>query len=68
MEAFDLAFNILWDPKNAQADEDELYTRVGKKYGLTGREVQAIYRSNEAEADRRLKARTAAESRALRHR
>jgi hypothetical protein len=62
---FDAAFNALWDPKNAQRDESALYAGVGKKFGLTGAEVQAIYRRNEAEADRRLKARGDAESRAL---
>lgn len=62
---FDTAFNALWDPKNAQKDESALYAGVGKKFGLTGAEVQAIYRRNEAEADRRLKARGDAESRAL---
>jgi hypothetical protein len=62
---FDAAFNTLWNPKNAQKDESELYAGVGKKYGLTGPEVRAIYRRNEAEADRRLKARGEAESRAL---
>jgi hypothetical protein len=62
---FDAAFNTLWDPKNAQKDEDLLYAGVGKKFGLTGPEVQAIYRRNEAEADLRLKARGDAESRAL---
>lgn len=61
----DAAFNVLWDPKNAQKDEAALYAGVGKKFGLTGPEVQAIYRRNEAEADRRLKARGDAESRAL---
>jgi hypothetical protein len=65
MLAFDAAFNTLWDPKNAQKDEDQLYANVGKNYGLTGPEVQAIYRRNEAEADRRLKARSEAEARAL---
>jgi len=62
---FDAAFNTLWDPKNAQKDESALYAGVGKKFGLTGTEVQAIYRRNEAEADRRLKARGDAESRVL---
>ena len=28
------AFNTLWDPKNAQKDEDQLYASVAKKYGL----------------------------------
>lgn len=65
MACFDAAFNVLWDPKNAQKDEDQLYADVGKRFGLTGPEVQAIYRRNEAEADRRLKARSEAESRAL---
>jgi hypothetical protein len=62
---FDAAFNALWAPKNAQKDESALYAGVGEKFGLTGAEVQAIYRRNEAEADRRLKARGDAESRAL---
>lgn len=62
---FDAAFEVLWDPKNAQKNEGQLYASVGKKYGLTGPEVQAIYRRNEAEADRRLKVRGDAESRAL---
>jgi hypothetical protein len=31
MLAFDAAFNTLWDPKNAQKDEDQLYANVGKK-------------------------------------
>jgi hypothetical protein len=62
---FDAVFNTLWDPKNAQKDESQLYAGVGKRYGLTGPEVQAIYRRNEAEADRRLKVRGDAESRAL---
>lgn len=65
MACFEAAFNVLWDPKNAQKDEDQLYAGVGKRFGLTGPEVQAIYRRNEAEADRRLKARSEAESRAL---
>ncbi|HXK19580.1 MAG TPA: hypothetical protein VNG33_17340 [Polyangiaceae bacterium] len=65
MACFDAAFNVLWDPKNAQKDEDQLYAGVGKRFGLTGSEVQAIFRRNEAEADRRLKARSEAESRAI---
>jgi hypothetical protein len=56
LAVFEAAFNTLWDPQNAQKDESQLYAGVGKKYGLTGPEVQAIYRRNEAEADRRLKA------------
>lgn len=62
---FDSAFETLWEPKNARKDEEQLYAAVGKKYGLTAAEVQAIYRRNEAEADRRLKARGDAESREL---
>jgi hypothetical protein len=65
MLVFDAAFNTLWDPQNAQKDEEQLYANVGKTYGLTGAEVRAIYRRNEAEADRRLKVRSDAESRAL---
>jgi len=62
---FDSAFDALWDPKNAGRNEDAVFASVGKKYGFTGPEVQAIYRRNEAEADRRLKARTDAEAKAL---
>jgi 2-hydroxychromene-2-carboxylate isomerase len=65
LAVFDAAFETLWEPKNAQKDEEQLYAAVGKKHGLTGAEVQAIYRRNETEADRRLKARGEAESRAL---
>jgi hypothetical protein len=38
---FDAAFNTLWDPKNAQKDDSQLYTGVGKKYGLSGPEVSS---------------------------
>lgn len=68
MQAFDLAFEVLWDPKNSRADEERLYAQVGKKYGLSGAEVQAIYRRHEDEADRRLKARSEAESNRLNRR
>jgi hypothetical protein len=68
MLVFDAAFNTVWDPKNPQKDEDQLYANVGKTFGLTGAEAQAIYRRNEVEADRRLKARGEAESKALRSR
>jgi hypothetical protein len=66
MAVFDVAFNTLWDPKNAQKDEGQLYSSIGKRFGLTGAEVQAIYRRNESEADRRLKVRGDVESLALR--
>jgi len=62
---FGAAFDALWEPKNAGRNEDAVFASVGKKYGFTGAEVQAIYRRNEAEADRRLKARTDAEAKAL---
>jgi hypothetical protein len=68
MLVFDAAFNTLWDPKNAQKDEGQLYAHVGNKYGLTGAEVQAIYRRHEDEADRRLKVRSEAESKRLNRR
>lgn len=42
-----------------------MFASVGKKYGFTGTQVQAIYRRNDAEADRRLKARGDAEGKAL---
>lgn len=62
---FDAAFDALWNPKNAGRNEDAVFATVGKRYGVTGKEVQAIYRRNEAEADRRLKARSDAEAKAL---
>lgn len=65
MAAFNAAFETLWGAKNAQKDETKLYAEVGRKFGLTGAELQAIYRRNEAEADRRLKARASAETGAL---
>lgn len=46
-------------------NESQLYAGVGKKYDLSGPEVRALYHLNEAEEDRRLKARSEAESRAL---
>lgn len=65
MAAFNAVFETLWDGKNARKYETRLYAEVGRKFGLTGKEMQAIYRRNEAEADRRLKARASAEAGAL---
>jgi hypothetical protein len=42
MAAFNAAFETLWDAKNAQKDETKLYAEVGRKFGLTGAEMQAI--------------------------
>ena len=65
MLVFDAAFNKLWDPKNAQRDEAQLYASVGSKFGMSGAEVQAVYRRHETAADQRLKASADAEASAL---
>ncbi|MEI9937441.1 MAG: DUF4190 domain-containing protein [Pseudomonadota bacterium] len=65
MLVFDAAFNKLWDPKNAQRDEAQLYASVGSKFGMSGAEVQAVYRRHETAADERLKATADAEASAL---
>jgi len=45
------AKEILWAPANANTDEDKLFARAGKKFGLSGSEVQAIYVRQDSKAE-----------------
>ncbi|HTA92770.1 MAG TPA: DUF4190 domain-containing protein [Polyangiaceae bacterium] len=62
---FNAAFDLLENSQNSHVNQAQIFSSVGSRFGLSGKEVESIYDRNSAEVARREAAKADAQAQAL---